>query len=432
MNAKAYKTITICVAVLLVAALAVTLGIFVYREQKYSREIGALYDAAYYSCVDNLGDMDNKLAKLDAASSDTMRKELLNGIYTDSKVMATSLAMLAGKNDEIEAAMKFVNQLGDYAYYLASKLPAEAMTAEEKEKLDELKAITLKLEEAFLNAGDKVAEGGNLYAALGAEVTALGEVYDLFTEGNVEYPEMIYDGPFSDGLRDREAKFLAGKPEISREAAEAGLTLKYGEGFEYQGTVEGSLRAYSYTLSNGANVQITVTGGMLAEYSYYRETGAATMDEEAAAAAATQALAEAGYDGMQAVWVSVKDNTAYINCAYVENDIIYYPDLVKVKVALDDGEILGISAANYLYNHTAREAIGEVKPSDGVELAEGFVTSSVRLTVIPTDWNTELTAYEFAGSIGDNVYYVYYDAYTLEQIKVMRVIKDGNEGNLIV
>lgn len=432
MSAKVYKTITICVAVLLVAALAVTLGIFVYREQKYSREIGALYDAAYYSCVDNLGDMDNKLAKLDAASSDTVRKELLNGVYTDSEVMAASLAMLAGKNDEIEAAMKFVNQLGDYAYYLASKLPAEAITSEEKEKLDELKEIASKLEEAFLSAGEKVAEGGSLYAALGSEVTALAGVYDLFTEGNVEYPEMIYDGPFSDGLRDREAKFLAGKPEISKEAAQAGIKLVYGTEAEYLGTVEGSLRAYSFSLANGANVQITVAGGMVAEYSRYRETGAATMDEEAAASAATKALAEAGYDDMQAVWVSVKDGTAYINCAYAKNEIIYYPDLIKVKVALDDGEILGISAANYLYNHTAREPIGEVKDPDGAALAEGFETSSVRLTVIPTDWNTELTAYEFAGSIGDNSYYVYYDAYTLEQIKVMRVIKDGNEGNLIV
>lgn len=432
MKAKVYKTALICVSLLLVAALAVTLGIFVSREGKYSKELGALYDSAYYACVDNLGDIDNKLAKLDAASSAEIRKELLNGIYTDSEVTATSLAMLAGKNDEIEAAMKFVNQLGDYAYFLAKKLPGEEITSEEKEKLSALREIAGKLEDAFLAAGESVAEGGNLYAALGKEVTALSGVYDLFNEGNVEYPEMIYDGPFSDGLLDREAKFLKDKPEFTRETVEASLKLLYGEGFEYAGMNESSLRSYIFSLDNGANVQVTVAGGLVAEYSHTRAIGDAVLDEQQAATAAIEALNKLGYEGMQAVWVSVKDNTAYINCAYTENDVIYYPDLIKVKIALDNGEVTGISAANYLYNHTAREPIGEVKDSSGAVLAEGFETSSVRLTVIPTDWNTELTAYEFAGTIGDNTYYVYYDAYTLEQIKVMRVIKDGNEGNLIV
>ena len=34
-----------------------------------------------------------------------------------------------------------------------------------------------------------------------------------------------------------------------------------------------------------------------------------------------------------------------------ENDIIVYPDLIKVKVALDDGTILGIESTGYLNNH---------------------------------------------------------------------------------
>ena len=36
-----------------------------------------------------------------------------------------------------------------------------------------------------------------------------------------------------------------------------------------------------------------------------------------------------------------------------------YPDLIKVKVALDDGEILGIETTGYLNSHTERELVSE-------------------------------------------------------------------------
>ena len=39
----------------------------------------------------------------------------------------------------------------------------------------------------------------------------------------------------------------------------------------------------------------------------------------------------------------------------MQNNIIMYPDLIKVKIALDDGEILGIETKGYLNNHLERE-----------------------------------------------------------------------------
>ncbi len=42
-----------------------------------------------------------------------------------------------------------------------------------------------------------------------------------------------------------------------------------------------------------------------------------------------------------------------INYAYEQN-VIVYPDLIKLKIALDNGEILGIETTGYLNNHTER------------------------------------------------------------------------------
>ena len=69
------RAIHLTVALILTAALAVSLGVFWERQNGYAAEIGALYDAAYYSAVDNLGDIENKLKKLevDRGSARTAR-----------------------------------------------------------------------------------------------------------------------------------------------------------------------------------------------------------------------------------------------------------------------------------------------------------------------------------------------------------------------
>ena len=80
------RIIHLCVAVLLTAALAVSLGLFAAKTAALNTELGAVYDAAYFALVDNLGDLENKLKKLDVASGGKLQRELLEGVYTDSEV----------------------------------------------------------------------------------------------------------------------------------------------------------------------------------------------------------------------------------------------------------------------------------------------------------------------------------------------------------
>ena len=200
---KEYKLriIHLSVAVLLTAALAVSLGLFAARSSALGTELGALYDSAYFALIDNLGDLENKLKKLDVASGGKLQRELLEGVYTDSEVAVGHISTLSGRNGEIAPALKFINQLGDYAGYLSRKAEAEGLTTEEKERLRELGSVVSKLNAAFLAAGESVAEGGNIYSAVGEELGALGDIYEALSDNSVEYPELIYDGPFSGTCR---------------------------------------------------------------------------------------------------------------------------------------------------------------------------------------------------------------------------------------
>ena len=59
-------------------------------------------------------------------------------------------------------------------------------------------------------------------------------------------------------------------------------------------------------------------------------------------------LENVGYTGLEAVWVSINESIAYINFACVKDGIIYYPDLIKVKISLIDGSGIGLALSRQI------------------------------------------------------------------------------------
>ena len=144
-------------------------------------------------------------------------------------------------------------------------------------------------------------------------------------------------------------------------------------------------------------------------------------------------LEEKGIEGMEATYFTKLSNVVTINYAYKYDDIIAYPDLIKVKVALDNGEILGIETNGYLNSHTSREfdnvslSIDEAREklnSDLEILSEG-------MAIIPTEWKTELLCYEFKGTADGREFLVYINCQTGEEEDIL-VILDTPGGTLTV
>ncbi|MFA6765658.1 MAG: PepSY1/2 domain-containing protein, partial [Clostridia bacterium] len=121
-------------------------------------------------------------------------------------------------------------------------------------------------------------------------------------------------------------------------------------------------------------------------------------------------------------------STMYINFAYTQNDIVIYPDLIKIKVAADNGEIIGVESRNYIYSHKQRE----------LEIPEDFdYTPSDEVTVIketfaliPTEWNSEVLTKEYVVKKNNNTYIVYVNVDTMEEEKILMVVDD--EGQMLI
>jgi hypothetical protein len=108
---------------------------------------------------------------------------------------------------------------------------------------------------------------------------------------------------------------------------------------------------------------------------------------------------------MKETYYLKENNVLTVNLAYTQDNIIIYPDLIKVKVALDNGEVLGIEATNYYNSHKERREMAKAKISKEDALKSvnpKLEISSVDMAIIPTEWGTENYCYEIKGRIKNN------------------------------
>ncbi|WP_085508713.1 germination protein YpeB [Thalassobacillus devorans] len=106
-----------------------------------------------------------------------------------------------------------------------------------------------------------------------------------------------------------------------------------------------------------------------------------------------------------------------------QDGVRIYPDAIQVKVALDSGDMLGMSAKDYFMNHRQRDI-----PETGIseEEARSSVNPDVKIqeqhmAIIENDLAEEVLTYEFLGTLGDNTYRIFINAEDGTEEKVERL-----------
>ncbi|MBM7598343.1 spore germination protein [Virgibacillus halotolerans] len=117
------------------------------------------------------------------------------------------------------------------------------------------------------------------------------------------------------------------------------------------------------------------------------------------------------------------DNIGVYSFLYNQDGVRVHSDAIEVKVALDNGDILGLTARNYFMNHTDRDI---PKPEISKEEAEDMVNPDVKiqedfLAVIDNDLGEEVLAYEFLGTLGNETYRIFINAMDGKEEKVEKL-----------
>jgi germination protein YpeB len=133
-------------------------------------------------------------------------------------------------------------------------------------------------------------------------------------------------------------------------------------------------------------------------------------------------------------YYEISDGILYINFAAKEGNVILYPDLIKIGVSLESGEILSFDARGYLVNHTDRNLSA---PTISNEEAKTHLPSSVsvissRLALTPGRNTEERLCYEFRckGKRDENLL-IYIDALSGDEVSVL-ILLIGENGTLSI
>ena len=401
------------------------------------------YNKSMYLAVSYINNVEVDLAKLLVTSTPKMSAVTLADIWKQANLAKECLEQIPVGQNSMANASKYLTQVSDFSYTLMKQNISDIkLTEDEYEKLKHIYENSSKLSSKMsdiyddLNAGrikwDELEKIGNEKLPDNDISNSISEVGKTFQN----YEGLIYDGAFSDHLLSSEPKFLLQK-EISEDDAkkyieEVILNDEKIEKIEFKGESNGKIELYNFdvTLDSKQKRTISITKN---DCKLYLMIGDKNVKEQnisvdEAKKRGMEFLNKLGIDNMIETYYQKTENMIVINYAATQDGVILYPDLIKVKISLDDGKVYGVEAAGYIFNHTTRN---NLKPSISQEKAKSMLNSSLEIissdmALIPTESNSEILTYEFKGKIDNREFLIYINADNAREEKVLLVIDNKN------
>jgi len=432
---------------LLVFGVCAGVGAYYYHySRNMEQSLDNQYNRAFEEVVNYVRDIDVSLNKGKLISSSSQMAKLSTELFMEASEAKSNLGQLPISQEQLKNASKFLSQVGDYTYMLSQKsINSQEITNEEYDTLLKLSTYAGDLYDNLSDMQDDLYKGNinfrrmqaasknNLGDAKQASVATLTSIEKEFQN----YPSLIYDGPFSEHIEKMEPVMLKGKPNISMKEAKAKVAdvlkefhiTKIESTGESQNTVIPTY-AFSIKLKESKaqiSVEVSKSGGYLVYMLSNTSPDKTKIKFDDASKKATAFLGGLGLKDMKQSYYEVKSNVATINFAYMQGNTIIYPDLIKVKVSMQTGAILGFESQGYLMSHLDKRDLPTPKLTMNDALAkinQRLVVQKKAMAVIPTDSKAEVLCYEFTGYVGKQHYIIYVNAVTGAEQKILLLLEN--------
>ena len=381
------------------------------------------------SIVDNL---DTNLAKARVSNSSNDQVKILSDIAIESEMAEVILERMPVDTQLTQNMTSFVNKMGDSAQsMLYAVARGDKLTNSQKASIEYMYEQNLEMKRIINELCSNCSEKEMLKVLKDKKGNLMTKSFGDIENNTIETPKEINDGPFSDSIKKVSAKNLEALEEINATKAEE-LAKEYFKDYNLESvnctgeTIAQQLECYNVVLNTKDGemlAQLSKLGGKVVMFDSYKDCSSKNFSVDRCIDIATDFLNDLGFSNMKAVWTSENGTTCNLNFVYEQDGVIFYPDMIKVKVCEERGIVTGMEGLSYVLNHVERNA-GKAKISKS-EAENGlnpeFEIAGSRLTVIPLD-GEEVLAYEFYGTYGGNTYYIYVDASTGSEIQVFTVI----------
>ena len=415
---------------------------FVINAQKaseLSRQLNADAERSLSTLEACMSSINTNLTKGLYANTTPMLSSMAISLTRDAASAKNSLSALPLSDTQLDNMLKFLSQVGAFVSTLDRKLSlGEPITSEERNQLKQLIDVSQKLLSELDTITQGVEDGSVSFKQAGSTLqkstdqsvqidSAFGDAEQTLTD----YPTLIYDGPFSDHILNQTPKTLEGKTDISKEKA-----LEIASDFigidkstlRFDSETNGVIETYNFFVDS-INISVCKKGGAVLYLLGSSSAGESVITPEQAVENAKNFLSAKGYKNMKESYYSTQDGICTVNFAYENEGVICYPDLIKLSVSLETGNIISFDARGYIMNHTDRPPIQSKISADEAKMSvsDYLTVMSSRLAVIPTDYKTEKTAYEFHCKTPDEQeVLVYIDVLTAKEDDILLLLySDG-------
>lgn len=417
----------------LVCIIALFSMILLKRFKIEKQEVQDSYNRAMYDFVSDINNIENEMTKLKITSNDTYTMTTLASVFAKSNSAKANLDILPFSAGSISNVSKFLNQLSDFSYSLMRNILNGNEISEYKENIDslyikiselsdvveniytDLTASNIKWDELEKVGDEKIKE-----STAQEELSSVNYIGKTFTE----YEGIIYDGAFSNHILTAKPEFLNGNILSSDEVKNLVKEELNIESIEFKSEQDGRLPLYVFeTKLSGFDtlktLYVTKEDGKVYQMISDRKSTIENISIDEAEKKATEYINNLGIDNIVPTYYLKSENIVTISFAATQDDVIIYSDLIKVKVALDNGEIMTYEANGYIYNHKERNINASKTIDEAREvLYKDLTIENERLCIIPTDSKDEVLVYEFEGIIDENRFLVYVNANTLVEEKI--------------
>lgn len=439
------KIIKIIATLLLIAT--IVLATMLYQKNK-EYEIASVneYSMSFYELVDYVDNVKTYLAKSLISTTPEHGADTLTHIWREANLAQSYLSRLPLESQELENTEKFLNQVSDYSYTLSRKnINNQSLTDDDLNNLKQLYDYSVELQNTLsqlsedLNSGriswgDLTTNGNVAFAQQVSNISK--DSFSNLEENFHEYSGLIYDGAFSEHMTSGNKKGLTGDEideDFAKKIAEDFIGKDKIKELSNLGLSENAdISAYDFSIKtnedNNINISVSKKGGHVISMNYNRDVVTEVISQEDANEIGKKFLSEKGFPNMKETYYLKQSGIVTINYAYEQDGVVMYPDLIKVKIALDNGEILGVETTGYLNCHEQRD-ISKVKiTKDDAKkvLNKNLQIMSEGLAVIPTQWKTEVLCYEFKGKVDEIEFLVYINAETGKEEDILIIVNTPN------
>lgn len=440
-------------SLLLVASLVWGYNQYQIRSQ-YEVALENQYQRLFYDVKKHVENTQVGISKALVSASPERNILLFSQIMSDANFAQDKLGQLPIEHADVANTEKFLTQAADYSYFLIQRhLEGQDITPDQRQQLTGLQTNSAAFNNELNMLHETVADSSFLYGVAstmgngGREGMNQGIGAGLQTSltnietGVSDTPELIYDGPFSDQMVNRKPVGLPSNIVGEEDAAQTAIEF-FGqdrvqdiEPFEVgDGVSELRIPSYSFYLypdnqqrELAVYAGVSQQGGKVLWIANPRPISNPQISIEEAEQYALDYLNEKGFDSMEPNYSLQNDGYIIFNFANKQDGVTVYPDLIKVKVALDNGEVIGFDASPYYLNHQDRNfetptiSLDEARAN----LRTEFNIESERLALIPKGSN-EILCYEFKGKHTEGDFIIYVNVMNGREEQVLQVIHNEN------